>query len=240
MEAAQAAAAAGRPHGGAVERRRAGRAGRVVGRAPHPAARHPDAPRRVGAVSIPPLLVLERVGLFPGAAQYVADAVDQLRRRRDKLIVDGNAAQQLADGDRPHHADRLRRRRHRRGGGVPLQVPGQRERQGPGVLRRRPGDVPQRDLRLGPARRHHPAGHDRRPVPARLRAPAGGPPLRPHPRGHRRGGPRRHRRDRPRARARWPSCSTSSSRATSSASTWPSRPGSTRARSRCSSTSRPP
>ncbi len=51
----------------------------------------------VGAVSIPPLLVLERVGLFPGASQYVADAVDQLRRRRDKLIVDGNAAQELAE-----------------------------------------------------------------------------------------------------------------------------------------------
>jgi glucose/mannose-6-phosphate isomerase len=50
----------------------------------------------VGAVSIPALVVLERVGLFPGAAQYVADAVDQLRWRRDKLIQDGNAAQDLA------------------------------------------------------------------------------------------------------------------------------------------------
>jgi glucose/mannose-6-phosphate isomerase len=51
----------------------------------------------IGAVSIPPLLVLERVGLFPGAAQYVADAVEQLRRRRDKLIVDGSSAHQLAE-----------------------------------------------------------------------------------------------------------------------------------------------
>ncbi|MDP1819856.1 MAG: bifunctional phosphoglucose/phosphomannose isomerase [Acidimicrobiales bacterium] len=50
----------------------------------------------VGAVSIPPLLVLERVGLFPGAAQYVADAVHQLRRRRGKLIMDGGPAQELA------------------------------------------------------------------------------------------------------------------------------------------------
>ncbi len=51
----------------------------------------------IGAVSIPPLLVLERVGLFPGAAQYVAEAVDQLRRRRDALIVEGSSAERLAD-----------------------------------------------------------------------------------------------------------------------------------------------
>jgi glucose/mannose-6-phosphate isomerase len=51
----------------------------------------------IGAVSIPPLLVLERVGLFPGAAQYVAEAVDQLRRRRDELIQEGSIAQRLAE-----------------------------------------------------------------------------------------------------------------------------------------------
>jgi glucose/mannose-6-phosphate isomerase len=51
----------------------------------------------IGSVSIPPLLVLERVGLFPGATQYVADAVDQLRRRRDQLIVDGSSAHRLAE-----------------------------------------------------------------------------------------------------------------------------------------------
>src|SRR3546814_9488288 len=50
----------------------------------------------IGSVSIPPLMVLERVGLFPGAQQYVADAVEQLNRRRDKLIMDGNPAQVLA------------------------------------------------------------------------------------------------------------------------------------------------
>ena len=50
----------------------------------------------IGALSIPPLVVLERVGLFPGATEYVADAVDQLKRRRDKLIVDGGPAQRLA------------------------------------------------------------------------------------------------------------------------------------------------
>jgi glucose/mannose-6-phosphate isomerase len=50
----------------------------------------------VGAVSVPGLLVLEQVGLFPGATQYVADTVEQLHRRRDKLIMDGSSAQRLA------------------------------------------------------------------------------------------------------------------------------------------------
>jgi glucose/mannose-6-phosphate isomerase len=50
----------------------------------------------IGAVSIPPLLVLEQVGLFPGATQYVADAVAQLQRRRDELITDGSVAHRLA------------------------------------------------------------------------------------------------------------------------------------------------
>ena len=59
----------------------------------------PDCPMPragIGSVSIPPLVILERIGLFPGATEYVADAVRQLRRRRDKLIVDGGPAQQLA------------------------------------------------------------------------------------------------------------------------------------------------
>ena len=55
----------------------------------------------VGAVSVPVLMVLEQVGLFPGAGQYVADAVDQLNRRRDKLIQDGGPAQAIA-----RHLDR--------------------------------------------------------------------------------------------------------------------------------------
>ena len=50
----------------------------------------------IGAVSIPPLLVLERVGLFPGAAQYVEDAVRQLRRRRDALVLEGSSAHRVA------------------------------------------------------------------------------------------------------------------------------------------------
>jgi glucose/mannose-6-phosphate isomerase len=50
----------------------------------------------IGAVSIPPLLILESVGLFPGARQWIDAAVAQLRRRRDQLIVDNGPAEQLA------------------------------------------------------------------------------------------------------------------------------------------------
>jgi glucose/mannose-6-phosphate isomerase len=50
----------------------------------------------IGATSIPPLLILEAVGLFPGARQWIDFAIDQLRRRRDQLIADDNPADQLA------------------------------------------------------------------------------------------------------------------------------------------------
>jgi glucose/mannose-6-phosphate isomerase len=50
----------------------------------------------LGAVAIPPLIVLERVGLFPGASSWIDAAVAQIRSRRDKLIADGNDAQALA------------------------------------------------------------------------------------------------------------------------------------------------
>ena len=59
----------------------------------------PDCPMPragIGSVSIPPLIILERVGLFPGASEYVGDAVRQLQRRRDTLIVDGGPAHRLA------------------------------------------------------------------------------------------------------------------------------------------------
>ena len=47
----------------------------------------------IGAVAIPPLVVLERIGLFPGASAWIDAAVDQLRRRRDQLVADGNPAE---------------------------------------------------------------------------------------------------------------------------------------------------
>ncbi len=96
VEAAQAAAAAGArmvvlSAGGRLADLAAGWG------APHVVLPDIPMPRAgIGAVSIPPLLVLERVGLFPGAGQYVADAVDQLRRRRDALIVESGPAQRIA------------------------------------------------------------------------------------------------------------------------------------------------
>src|SRR5688500_5415794 len=50
----------------------------------------------LGAMAIPPLVVLEEVGLFPGASQWIDQAVTQLRRRRDALIADRNEAADLA------------------------------------------------------------------------------------------------------------------------------------------------
>ena len=50
----------------------------------------------LGALAIPPLVVLEEIGLFPGATQWIDLAVDQLRRRRDTLVADGNPAADVA------------------------------------------------------------------------------------------------------------------------------------------------
>jgi glucose/mannose-6-phosphate isomerase len=59
----------------------------------------PDIPQPragVGALAVPALIVLEEMGLFPGAQQWVDLAIEQLRARRDELTADGNVAQQLA------------------------------------------------------------------------------------------------------------------------------------------------
>ena len=45
---------------------------------------------------VPSLLALEGVGLFPGAREWIELAVEQLRRRRDALTADDNAARSLA------------------------------------------------------------------------------------------------------------------------------------------------
>jgi glucose/mannose-6-phosphate isomerase len=50
----------------------------------------------IGALAIPPLIVLEEIGLFPGATQWVELAVAQLARRRDSLVAEGNLAEGLA------------------------------------------------------------------------------------------------------------------------------------------------
>ena len=96
VEAAQAAAVAG---GRMVVLSTGGQLGEMARSwgAPHVVLPECPMPRAgVGSLSIPPLLVLERVGLFPGATQYVADAVGQLSRRRDALIRDGGPAQRIA------------------------------------------------------------------------------------------------------------------------------------------------
>jgi glucose/mannose-6-phosphate isomerase len=50
----------------------------------------------LGAMSIPTLLVLEQIGLFPGATGWVDLAVEQLKRRRDRLFKADNEARELA------------------------------------------------------------------------------------------------------------------------------------------------
>jgi glucose/mannose-6-phosphate isomerase len=50
----------------------------------------------IGAVSAPPLVVLEQVGLFPGASSWIDAAVAQLARRRDQLVADATPAELLA------------------------------------------------------------------------------------------------------------------------------------------------
>ncbi|MDA8343642.1 MAG: SIS domain-containing protein [Actinomycetota bacterium] len=50
----------------------------------------------LGALAIPPLMVLEAIGLFPGAGRWVDLAVSQLRRRRDQLVEAGSLAERVA------------------------------------------------------------------------------------------------------------------------------------------------
>ena len=84
------------------------------------------------------------------------------RRRRGRR---GQAARPRAPRDRAGD----RRGRARRGGGLPLEVPAQRERQAPGVRRRAARGRPQRDRRLGRRRassRASPPSSSRIPAPA--------------------------------------------------------------------------
>lgn len=46
----------------------------------------------LGSMAIPPLVVLEEIGLFRGASYWIAEAIEQLRRRRDQLAVAGNTS----------------------------------------------------------------------------------------------------------------------------------------------------
>ena len=47
----------------------------------------------LGAMAVPPLVVLEEIGLFPGAHAWIARAVEQLKRRRDRLVAAGEKSE---------------------------------------------------------------------------------------------------------------------------------------------------
>lgn len=46
----------------------------------------------IGAMAMPPLVVLEDVGLFKGGSYWIDAAIDQLKRRRDVLAVAGDTS----------------------------------------------------------------------------------------------------------------------------------------------------
>jgi glucose/mannose-6-phosphate isomerase len=50
----------------------------------------------IGAMAVPAFIVLEEMGLFPGAQQWVDFAVEQLTRRRDELTGEASPARELA------------------------------------------------------------------------------------------------------------------------------------------------
>jgi glucose/mannose-6-phosphate isomerase len=62
----------------------------------HLAGGIPQPRAALGALAIPPLVVLEEIGLFPGALQWVDQAVSQLRFRRNELIRPGSSAEEVA------------------------------------------------------------------------------------------------------------------------------------------------
>ena len=50
----------------------------------------------IGALSVPVLVLFERLGLFPGATAWIDDAIVTTSRRRDELIAEDNLARRLA------------------------------------------------------------------------------------------------------------------------------------------------
>lgn len=65
---------------------------------PHLAVQPPTSTGRsaIGALTLPVLRMLERVGFFPGADEWIGAAVEQTTRRRDELIREDNDARRLA------------------------------------------------------------------------------------------------------------------------------------------------
>ncbi|MGH9089655.1 MAG: SIS domain-containing protein, partial [Acidimicrobiales bacterium] len=56
----------------------------------------PQARAALGALVVSPLVLLERLGLLPGAAARVADTVEVVARRRDQLVRPGSVADDVA------------------------------------------------------------------------------------------------------------------------------------------------
>ncbi|CAG4928104.1 unnamed protein product [Acidithrix sp. C25] len=51
----------------------------------------------LGALSIPPLAVLDAIGLFPGGSYWIDQTISQLSRRRDQLIGRKSLAEEIAE-----------------------------------------------------------------------------------------------------------------------------------------------
>lgn len=49
----------------------------------------------IGSLSVPALLLLEKVGMYPGALSWIEAAILQATRRRDQLITEDNLARRL-------------------------------------------------------------------------------------------------------------------------------------------------
>ncbi len=77
-----------------------GELGRLAAQADAPMVGVPSSipqPRAaLGALAIPPLVILERMGVLPGAGERIAAAIEQLVRRRDELVRPGSAAEEVA------------------------------------------------------------------------------------------------------------------------------------------------
>jgi glucose/mannose-6-phosphate isomerase len=50
----------------------------------------------LGAMAVPPLVVLDHLGLYRGGATWIAAAVEQLKRRRDEIEASGDASEPAA------------------------------------------------------------------------------------------------------------------------------------------------
>ena len=59
-------------------------------------ARLPLPRAALGAMAVPPMVALEAIGLFPGARRWLGLSIEQLRRRRDQLLLAGNVAEEVA------------------------------------------------------------------------------------------------------------------------------------------------